>query len=334
MKFRSDKLFLYGNLSPSEIFCLREEEKGRIKKQSSVAGACIIMFFVIQFVLGVVVALIPDIGGMFISDTSLLGVFTLVCYTASLAVPFFVVYATKTNEEKQSMYCFDKPISKASALLAIGAGLLVCTVANTVTDFLMSILSEMGIESAGGDYQIASTIDSLVIQLINIALLPALVEEFAFRFVVMQPLRRFGDGFAIVMSSLVFSLVHGNVIQIPFAFIVGLALGYFVIATKSIWVGIIIHFLNNAYSVILSYIILVNPTVANHVYAIVNAVTLVGGVICLALFFVTGKREKLKKHEGILSGREKAAAYIATVPMIITIIIAIIQTVAMIKLME
>lgn len=325
---------LYETFSPGELFMLREEEKRRIKKQSSAAGLCIIAFFVVQVVLGIVVGLIPDIGTMFVTDSSLLGIFTLVCYTVALAIPFFAVYATMPQEEKQKIYCFDKPISKKSALFAVGAGLLVCTAANFVTEFLMNLLSGAGIESAGGDYQIASTVDSLISQLINVAFLPALVEEFAFRFIVMQPLRRFGDKFAIVISALVFSLVHGNLVQIPFAFMVGLAIGYFVIATNSIWVGIIIHFFNNAYSVILSYIILVNPDLANHVYAIESAVTLVGGAVCMVLFFTLGKREKLKEYNGILSGSERVGAYIATVPMIITIIITFVQTLVMMKLVE
>ena len=64
------------------------------------------------------------------------------------------------------------------------------------------------------------------------------IEEFAMRGVVMQSLRKYGDWFAIIMSSLVLALVHGNMVQIPFAFIAGIAIGYAVTVTGSMWTGV------------------------------------------------------------------------------------------------
>lgn len=70
------------------------------------------------------------------------------------------------------------------------------------------------------------------------------------RGVVMQPLRKYGDWFAILTSAFVFALMHGNLVQAPFAFIAGIGLGYAVIASGSLWTGILIHLLNNSISVI------------------------------------------------------------------------------------
>ena len=72
------------------------------------------------------------------------------------------------------------------------------------------------------------------------------------RGVVMQPLRKFGDRFAIVASAVLFAILHGNMVQIPFAFVAGLALGYFAIVTNSIWTSVVIHSLNNLSAVIIS----------------------------------------------------------------------------------
>ena len=70
------------------------------------------------------------------------------------------------------------------------------------------------------------------------------------RGVVMQPLRKYGDWFAILTSAFVFALMHGNLVQAPFAFIAGIGLGYAVIASGSLWTGILVHLLNNSISVI------------------------------------------------------------------------------------
>ena len=68
----------------------------------------------------------------------------------------------------------------------------------------------------------------------------------------MQSLRRFGDGFALLASSILFGLCHGNLVQAPMAFVTGLAIGYFVLRTGSLYTGILIHFVNNGLAVVLS----------------------------------------------------------------------------------
>ena len=55
-------------------------------------------------------------------------------------------------------------------------------------------------------------------------------------------------GFAVCTSALLFGLFHGNLHQIPFAILVGLALGYIVIRTNNIWIAVAVHFLNNLFA--------------------------------------------------------------------------------------
>ncbi len=88
--------------------------------------------------------------------------------------------------------------------------------------------------------------------IINSALIPALIEEFAFRGMILGSLRKYGDMPAILISALLFAFFHQNFVQIPFAFIVGVALGIAFVVTESIWVGIIAHFLNNSLALLLN----------------------------------------------------------------------------------
>lgn len=55
---------------------------------------------------------------------------------------------------------------------------------------------------------------------------------------------------AIVVSSLIFGIVHGNWVQAPFAFVVGLALGWVYYHTGSLLPGILMHFVNNSTAVV------------------------------------------------------------------------------------
>jgi hypothetical protein len=70
---------------------------------------------------------------------------------------------------------------------------------------------------------------------------------------VLQSLRKFGDVFSIVISALLFGLMHGNLMQAPFAFVTALAFGYFVIKFNSIWVSVIAHCVINSSTVALEF---------------------------------------------------------------------------------
>lgn len=91
-----------------------------------------------------------------------------------------------------------------------------------------------------------------VLYVLNMTALPAIVEEFVHRGIVLGSLRKYGDGFAIVISSILFAMLHRNMVQAPNALLLGLVLGYFMVKTNSIFTSMIIHFVNNLFAVLLS----------------------------------------------------------------------------------
>ena len=70
------------------------------------------------------------------------------------------------------------------------------------------------------------------------------VEEILFRGFLQRSLMPFGKKFAIFGSALLFGIFHGNLIQTPYAFLVGLVLGY-TAAEYNIWWSILLHMINN-----------------------------------------------------------------------------------------
>ena len=138
-------------------------------------------------------------------------------------------------------------------LLVIG-GYAICTISNYAVSLLSDNLSMFGLENTTGIVTEAKTPKEQIIYFICIAIIPAITEEIAFRGVVLNFLRPYGDGFAILISSILFGLVHGNFVQIPFAFIVGLVCAVLVVKTNSIIPSMLLHLLNNGTSVILDCI--------------------------------------------------------------------------------
>ena len=96
--------------------------------------------------------------------------------------------------------------------------------------------------------------------IISIVVMAPLVEELLFRGAIQGHLMRKWKMpyLGIVVSSLIFGVVHGNPAQIPFAFVVGMALGWMYYLTGSLIPGILMHFINNGSSVLL-YALSVDP---------------------------------------------------------------------------
>lgn len=89
--------------------------------------------------------------------------------------------------------------------------------------------------------------------IISIVVMAPLVEELLFRGAIQGHLMRKWKMpyLGIVVSSLIFGVVHGNPAQIPFAFVVGMALGWMYYLTGSLIPGMLMHFINNGSSVLL-----------------------------------------------------------------------------------
>lgn len=96
--------------------------------------------------------------------------------------------------------------------------------------------------------------------IIAIVIMAPIVEELLFRGAIEGHLLRKWKhpAGAIVFSSLVFGLVHGNWVQAPFAFVIGLALGWMYYRTGSLLPGILMHFVNNS-TAVLGFLITDNP---------------------------------------------------------------------------
>ena len=75
-------------------------------------------------------------------------------------------------------------------------------------------------------------------------ILGPIAEEILFRGLVLRSLRPYGKKFAIVVSAILFGLFHGNLLQAPFAFVVGLVLGYVALEYSIGW-AVVLHVMNN-----------------------------------------------------------------------------------------
>jgi len=90
----------------------------------------------------------------------------------------------------------------------------------------------------------------IILQLISVGLVPAFCEELLFRGVVLSNLLPYGKASAIVISSVLFGLMHGNAYQFVYATVAGLIMGSVYVLTDSIWCSILMHMINNTLSIL------------------------------------------------------------------------------------
>lgn len=99
----------------------------------------------------------------------------------------------------------------------------------------LSVMESMEMASAGAD---------TFSMFLYMGLAAPIVEEIVFRGVIMRGLQAYGRRFAIFASAVLFGLFHGNLVQSPYAFIVGLVLGYTAMEYSILW-AMVLHMLNN-----------------------------------------------------------------------------------------
>lgn len=90
----------------------------------------------------------------------------------------------------------------------------------------------------------------IVYIIMALAVLPAVTEEFIFRGIVLQEYRLAGCSkpASIVISALLFAMLHFNIGQLPVYFFAGIVLASVMIVTESLAATVLVHFLNNAFS--------------------------------------------------------------------------------------
>ena len=139
----------------------------------------------------------------------------------------------------------------------------------------------------------------IVLLYISSALVPAFCEELFFRGRILANLMPYGKTGAVIISALLFALMHQNPYQILYTAAAGIMLGMIYVKTGSIWLGTVIHFLNNAYSVTLDVLYTNVGGFAADVISLSAFLLLIAlGIFGFVRYLVLDKRERAKKFDG------------------------------------
>ncbi len=308
-------------------------EKAAVKRAANLSGAAYCCMFVFDFVLELTLIIGAALAGIsmleiqgLLEDPMILSLMQIFLSMLMFTLPYILV--AKIDKKPLSATADFRRPKKGMFLPLVAAGVGMCALGEIATNMFASVCRTIGIEPASSELSFDTGFFGVVLAVLMVAVTPALVEEFAMRGVVMGLVKPYGEGFAIVMSAIMFGLMHRNLVQLPFAFVAGLGLGFIAVKSGSIWTAVTAHFINNLLSIVSHYLMLGSSlSVQNAYYIALNIVTLTVGI---AGIVISAARDKdlFVLEKGVLDadGKKKAKWFFSAPFIIIALIITAIQT--------
>lgn len=225
------------------------QEKKEIRKLGNILGCVIFVYIAVQFA-SVFILQALGLNDKFYSSAIFQYSFTIIAVEVlAVSIPFGIM-ALLCKKHYKTDIIPSKKLPFKDYCLWIGFGMLCCIGADYLVGIIMTLFNAFGYQLTQGEMLDPDSLFACVMCVMGTAIIPAICEEFAMRCCSLGLLRNYGKAFGVAAVSIVFGLIHGNVIQFVFAGVVGLILGYVTVKTDSVIPAIFIHGFNNSMSVI------------------------------------------------------------------------------------
>jgi len=230
---------------------------------------------------------------------------------SALPILMYSLLVSKNLKKTFSDFGFKK-LSKKLLLISIGIAITLYFLNIFVANSFHSILSLFGYETQLPALSISNK--EILKNFFLTACLPGLCEEIIHRGMLLNGCKQNGyTRYGLLFSSILFGLMHLNISQFFYASILGFCMGISVLATESIWTGVICHFTNNFlsvyfsfdknlpfqdfYNLILSKLLNINP----FVLIIVLSLIIVALIRLFRYLLVSAKKQKLNEKSQEIS---------------------------------
>ena len=302
-----------------DFFEDRTAEKNRLKRLSRYSGFAIILFLIIEEFFNLLVSS-KHVYPLFEQNELFYECCQLLIPMISIAVPFLLAGSLIKKDRAYAdvdLMPLGKPKDTFLGIIAVPSGVTICLLASNLTGYFTAFLEKIGFTLTAPDTSPPTDTFAVILYVVRLTVTAAVIEEICMRGIVMQSLRRYGDGFALIMSSVIFSLMHCNLLQIPFALIAGIVIGFSVLATGTLWTGILIHFFNNLFSAFSAFVLnAFDAQKADDIIGRVYITVCVAGAVTLLVNFFYSKSPVLSDSKLSLRATEKIRIFILSLPML------------------
>lgn len=293
------------------------KKKKELFRISNSAGLSCILFFVfsisVSYIALFVARLISNNYTLEVVEDFYLNLDYILGTFIPIPISFFIFAKINGMKVSSSLPLTFKNKKKILLTLSVASGVII------VMRFAVTLFS-LVMESFGWSAEVpeivpAKGLGGIVVMTVVVTLMTGLVEEFAFRGLLLTALRKYGDTFAVVVSSALFGLLHRNPVSVFSAFLLGLVMGYAVIITNSMWTSVIIHTLNNLQAIAFAIMPLQVATIFSAAISLLMIVIGITGIVILIVYRKKVKQEITLEQNSILSLADRTSTVIMS-PMI------------------
>lgn len=146
-----------------------------------------------------------------------------------------------------------EPLKGRVAALSVLTAAVAVLFINCVSQLWFILVQCMGGTIPASGVAVPTTVRGLASAVILSAVLPGICEELLFRGLMLSAWEERGSLRAVTTVSLLFTLLHGNLLGIPSEFICGVLLACIVISSGSLFAGMVFHTVFNSTLLIASY---------------------------------------------------------------------------------
>ena len=279
--------------------------------------------FVLSFAMGISAYFGVDLN-KYISNPAINNLIQIAMTICMFTLPFLI--AALVNKYKIAELVPLIRSRKGTRLPYFLFGLGFCAFAQIAVSMAATIFENMGFSYDLPESETPEGILGFLLTAISTAVVPALMEEFGCRGIMFGIAEKNGGTtFALLVSSAIFGVIHGNFMQIPFAFLVGLVLGIIRIKTGSLWVAILIHGVNNFMSVVVDYAgNIIGDELTNTLYTVFLVICMLLAVVGVSMLAKSGKEEyelTEKEEENQVTLKDKLLWFAKTPAIIVAVVL-------------
>lgn len=226
---------------------IKEEQEflmksSKMKRFGFVIGIALLIWMILENIGSLI---LPTITNNLLSDVltekSINWIYYSIISIISLWVPSILVssYTEEQYKEKNKL-----DLKSAFKMILIGWGII--TIIRYLEEYILTLI--------GSDYNIltdnliinsSDTILDKILFFIGLAVVPGIFEELFVRKSILNYGKQFGNYFTIIVSSIIFGLLHLNLQQGIFACLIGIVFAVIILITNDIKITIILHIMNN-----------------------------------------------------------------------------------------
>ena len=176
-----------------------------------------------------------------------------------------------------------------------------------------------------------TNITELIMMMILLVVVAPIFEEYWVRGVMFDALAPYGAGIAILLSSLLFGLMHGTLYMLFYTFAFGLALGYIRYASGSLFVVTILHALVNSVSATILFLQSLSDITKGQnrvlntvemIYIVIVLVLVLVGVIAFFARIPKMRKYKFENPWTEIGPWKKIGIFAVSIPIIIMAVLA------------